>query len=157
MNVEEIIVQVHRCGAALTVIDGRLKAAPPGVLPLELKAAIRERAAEIKARLAGDRRSEQSCAETATLPPLLTAIADAVVSARRSPFLDDLAVARAARAYVEVERAIRDAPPVLSAEIATVVVGILTSVTAAIRQNDYQTAHESLDTLTIKMRNMRAQ
>jgi hypothetical protein len=117
MNVEEIIAQVHRCGADLTVIDGRLKAAPPGVLPPELKAAIRERAAEIKALLnAGDGRHEPPRKETAMLPLLLAVIADAIVRAPRSPFLDDLAIARAARCFVEAERTIRDAPETLRAE-----------------------------------------
>jgi hypothetical protein len=37
----------------------------------------------------------------------LAALADAIASAPRSPFLDDLAIARAARAYIESVRAIR--------------------------------------------------
>jgi hypothetical protein len=156
MNVEEIIAQVHRCGADLTVIDGRLKAAPPGVLPPELKAAIRERAAEIKALLnAGDGRHEPPRKETAMLPLLLAVIADAIVRAPRSPFLDDLAIARAARCFVEAERTIRDAPETLRAEATSVAADAMNGVADAIRQARYQTAYELLDSLTTRMGGLR--
>jgi hypothetical protein len=57
MNAQEILAQVHRLDAELIVIDGKLKVSPAGVLPPELKAAVRARAAEIKAHLSaeGDR------------------------------------------------------------------------------------------------------
>jgi hypothetical protein len=51
MNAQEILDQVYRLDAKLIVIDGKMKASPPGVLPPELKAAIRERATDIKALL----------------------------------------------------------------------------------------------------------
>ncbi len=51
MNVQEILVEVKKSGAALVVLDGKLKAAPVGALSASLKAAIRERAPEIKAAL----------------------------------------------------------------------------------------------------------
>jgi hypothetical protein len=51
MTAQEVLAQVRERGVALAVIDGRLKAAPPGLLPADLKAAIRDRAAEIKALL----------------------------------------------------------------------------------------------------------
>jgi DNA invertase Pin-like site-specific DNA recombinase len=53
-----------------------------------------------------------------SLPLSLVALADAIASAPRSPFFDDLAIARAAWAYVEFERAIRNAPAALAAEAA---------------------------------------
>ncbi len=51
MNAQEILAKVEKLGATLVVLDGKLKATPPGVLPSDLKAAIRERAPEIKAAL----------------------------------------------------------------------------------------------------------
>jgi hypothetical protein len=51
MNAQEILAEVEKFGATLVVLDGKLKATPPGVLPSDLKAAIRERAPEIKAAL----------------------------------------------------------------------------------------------------------
>lgn len=54
MNAQEILAQARQLGADLIVMDGKLKASPPGVLPPELKAAIRDRAAEIKAQLRGE-------------------------------------------------------------------------------------------------------
>ncbi len=51
MTVQEILCQVRERGVALTVIDGRLKASPPGLLSPDLKTAIHEWAAEIKALL----------------------------------------------------------------------------------------------------------
>jgi tubulysin polyketide synthase-like protein len=55
MNAQQILDQVYRLDAKLIVIDGKLKASPPGVLPPELKATIRDRAAEIKAHLHAER------------------------------------------------------------------------------------------------------
>lgn len=49
MTPHEIISAVHRLGVVLAVVDGRLKASPPGLLPPELRSAIRERVAEVKA------------------------------------------------------------------------------------------------------------
>jgi hypothetical protein len=51
MNAQEILAEVEKFGATLLVLDGKLKATPPGVLPSDLKTAIRERAPEIKAAL----------------------------------------------------------------------------------------------------------
>jgi hypothetical protein len=51
MNTQEILAEVEKFGAMLVVLDGKLKATPPGVLPSNLKAAIRQRAPEIKAAL----------------------------------------------------------------------------------------------------------
>jgi hypothetical protein len=52
MSPHEIIAEARRCGAQLVVVDGRLKASPPGKLPEDLRAALRERVDEVKALLA---------------------------------------------------------------------------------------------------------
>jgi hypothetical protein len=54
MNALELLDQVRCLDAELIVVDGKLKASPPGVLPPALKAAIRDRAAEIKAHLCAE-------------------------------------------------------------------------------------------------------
>jgi hypothetical protein len=77
MNAQQILDEVRRCGAALVIIHGRLKASPPGVLPGDLKVAIRERAAEIKVRL---------LAPAARLAPP-TASARAITPDSRSPII----------------------------------------------------------------------
>ncbi len=51
MTAQEVLTQVRERGVALAVIDGKLKASPPGLLPPDLKTAIRDRAVEIKALL----------------------------------------------------------------------------------------------------------
>lgn len=51
MNAPEIIAKVRGLGVRLVIIDGKLKATPPGLLPPDLKAAVLERAGEIKAHL----------------------------------------------------------------------------------------------------------
>ncbi len=51
MTAAEALTQASERGVTLTVVDGRLKASPPGLLPSELKAAIRDRAFEIKSLL----------------------------------------------------------------------------------------------------------
>jgi hypothetical protein len=105
--------------------------------------------------LSSDSRLESPPAATAMLPPLLTAVADAIASAPRSPFLDDLAIGRAARSYVEVERAINDAPHAVRIEAARIATDAMNLVAGAIRQARYQTAYELLDSLTTRMREMR--
>jgi hypothetical protein len=47
------------------------------------------------------------------LRPRWATVADAIASAPRSPFLDDLAIAHAARAYIETIRIIRSNPHAL--------------------------------------------
>jgi tubulysin polyketide synthase-like protein len=74
MNAQEILAQVHRLDAELIVVDGKLKASPPGVLPPELKAAIRDRAAEIKTHL----RAEQD-------PSVAEPEAERIIEATFSP------------------------------------------------------------------------
>ncbi len=53
MTAHEILAKVRGLGVRLVVIDGKLKATPPGLLPPDLKAAVRDRVDEIKARLSG--------------------------------------------------------------------------------------------------------
>ena len=55
MNAQELLAQVHLLDAELIVVDGKLKVSPAGVLRPELKAAIRARAAEIKAHLSAEK------------------------------------------------------------------------------------------------------
>jgi hypothetical protein len=49
-------------------------------------------------------------AEAVSPWPPLAEIADAIASASRSPLLNDLAIARAAPAYIKIDHAVRDAP-----------------------------------------------
>jgi hypothetical protein len=51
MTAQEVLTKVRERGVVLVLIDGRLKASPPGLLPPDLKTAIRDRSDEIKALL----------------------------------------------------------------------------------------------------------
>jgi hypothetical protein len=51
MTAHEILAKVRGLGVRLVVIDGKLRATPPGLIPPDLKAAVRDRVDEIKARL----------------------------------------------------------------------------------------------------------
>jgi hypothetical protein len=51
VTTSEIFAEVAKAGARLVVVDGKLKATPPGLIQPDLKAAILERIVEIKARL----------------------------------------------------------------------------------------------------------
>jgi hypothetical protein len=51
MNAQEILIEAEKFGVTLVVVDGKLKATPPGALPPDLKSAVLERVDEIKARL----------------------------------------------------------------------------------------------------------
>jgi hypothetical protein len=85
---------------------------------------------------------------------LLVDIADAIASAPRSPFLNDLAIARTARALVEVERTIVDAPPSIRIEVASVARNAAKLVADAIRAKRYGSAYDLLDNLTARMREL---
>jgi len=98
VNVQEILLEVQKFGAALAVFDGKLKATPPGALPEYLKAAIRERAPEIKVALlaapspdatetSDARPAEQDQGNNLffALPMNLARIADAINAHPRSP------------------------------------------------------------------------
>ena len=73
MNAQEILIEAEKFGATLVVVDGKLKATPPGLLPSDLKTAIRERASEIRAallavHLAADAKPANSAVGRATWP-----------------------------------------------------------------------------------------
>jgi len=86
---------------------------------------------------------------------LLVDIADAIASAPRSPFLNDLAVARTAHAIIEVERTIRDAPPSIRVEVASAARNAVKLVADAIRAKRYGSAYDLLDNLMAKIRELK--
>jgi len=86
---------------------------------------------------------------------LLADIADAIASTPRSPFLNDLAVARTAHAIIEVERTIRDVSPSIRAEVATAARNAAKLVAEAIRGGQYGIAYDLLDKLIAKAREMK--
>jgi len=53
MTAAKLIVEVRKCGAVPLLIDGKLKVAPPGKLPTDLKDQLCQRADEIKILLMG--------------------------------------------------------------------------------------------------------
>jgi len=53
MTAQELLVEVRKCGAVPLLIDGKLRVAPPGKLPADLKYQLSQRADEIKALLIG--------------------------------------------------------------------------------------------------------
>jgi hypothetical protein len=85
----------------------------------------------------------------------LVDIADAIASAPRSPFLNDLAIARTAHAIIEVERTIRDAPPSIRVEVASAARNAAKLVADAIRAKRYGSAYDLLDNLTAKMHQLK--
>jgi hypothetical protein len=88
MNADEILAEVRRCSVKLFVLDGRLKASPPGVLPAALKAAIREGALEIKSLL----RDEQDRASADAALELLKRLKGYTLPAGRMPAARGLAL-----------------------------------------------------------------
>lgn len=156
MNGHSILAEFTRRGITLRAEGGRLIAKPLSSVPPELLEAARQHKAELLALLTGNGRAEPPHEETAPLPPLLATIVDAIADAPRSPIFDDLAVARAAQSYVEGERAIGDTSDALRAEAASIATNAMNRVADAIRQARYQTAYELLDSLTTKMRGMKA-
>jgi hypothetical protein len=68
MTATEALTQARQRGVMLTVIDGRLMASPPGLLPPDLKAAIREQAVGIKALLLPSERNRWPDCGRAPMP-----------------------------------------------------------------------------------------
>ena len=64
-----------------------------------------------------------------------------------SRLLTDLAIARAARALVEVERKMRDAPPSIRSEADSIARDTMKRAAGAIRGKRYATAYDLLDNL----------
>lgn len=137
------------------MIGGRLKASPPGLLPLDLKAAIRSCAEEIKAAIA-TAPSDPSEPE-APLPSPLVLIADAIAAVPRSPFLNDIALSRAAAAYVTAERAAEAAPSVLRSEIRYITAAAMSGAAREIRRSNYEAAYDALESLVRKVGELTAQ
>jgi hypothetical protein len=85
MNAAQLISEARRHGTDLLVVDGKLKARPPGLLPADLKAQLAARAKEVKQALsvalqpAGPDR-------TRAIP----AIARDVAPDSRHPLIDDV-------------------------------------------------------------------
>ena len=90
------------------------------------------------------------------LPSPLIDIADAIAVVPRSPFLNDLALSRAAAAFIVAERAAEAAPPALRAELHRLTVDSFKRTAIEIRQGHYQAAYAVLDGLADKIRGMRA-
>lgn len=131
--------------------NGTLHVAPKCRLTPDLIEMLIGHKAEIIAALAYKREHE----DEAPSAPSLVVIADAIASAPRSPFLDDLAIARTARALVEVDRTTRDAPPSIRVEVASIARDALKQAADAIRAKRYASAYDLLDNLAAKMREMR--
>jgi hypothetical protein len=94
MTAEELIVEVRKCGAVPLLIDGKLRVAPPGKLPADLKNLLCRRASEIKAVLT-KQSPGQSCDEThrseCGRPP---ARITGIVPDSRHPLVNDLVRAK---------------------------------------------------------------
>jgi hypothetical protein len=156
MTTREILDRVHERGVELLVINGKLKATPPGALPLELRAAVLERVAEIKAVIESDGLHAAADADT-SLPGSLIAIADAIAAAPRSPFLNDLALSKAAAAFVAAQRAIQSEKPFLRGEINRLTIDPMARAADEIQRMNYRTAYDALEALADKIRKLRAQ
>jgi hypothetical protein len=94
--------------------------------------------------------------ESTALPSPLVDVADAIAAVPRSPFLNDLALSRAAATFIVAERAAEAAPPALRAELHRLTVDSFKRTASEIRQAHYKIAYEVLDALVDKIRGMRA-
>jgi hypothetical protein len=159
VNVQEILLEVQKFGAALAVFDGKLKATPPGALPDYLKAAIRERAPEIKAALlaapssdatetSDARRAEQDQDKLLyTLPVSLARIADAIAAHPRSPFLNDLALAKVTQATLRAATALARLPVAARSEALEFCREVENRIVNSISAANYLSAYELLAAL----------
>jgi len=95
MTAEELIVEVRKLGAVPLLIDGKLKVAPPGKLPADLKDQLRKRADEIKALLIGQSNIDQPSDRVRRSEDERRAFpARSVVPDSRHPLLSDLVRAK---------------------------------------------------------------
>jgi hypothetical protein len=132
--------------------NGKLHITPADHLTPELLEAVRRHKTEILATLATSRCTEAyRHADSVPLLSMLVDIADAIASAPRSPFLDDLAIARTAHAIVAVERARRNAPRSIRSEICAITRDRMNRAAEAMRANRYASACDLLDNLRFKI------
>jgi hypothetical protein len=159
MSVQALLDELTARGIRVEPRPNRnLHVTPKARLTPELLEAVRQYKTELLAAVAAPDRSDPPReAEAVSLSgAVLADIADAIASAPRSPFLNELAIARAARALVEVERTIRDASRSIRIEAATTARDAMNRVADAIRAEEYALAYDLLDNLSAKMRGMRA-
>ena len=172
MNAQEILVEVEKFGAALVVLDGKLKAMPPVVLPAYLKAAIRERASEIKAALLTvvspdatevpdtSRAEQDRDSLPCTLPVNLARVAEAIAAHPRSSFLNDLAIAKVTQATLRAAAAAARLPVTARAEALKFCRDVENRIVNAIVAVNYLGAYEllaDLDQLSDRIAGLRLQ
>jgi len=138
--------------------NGNLYIAPKDRLTPELLEAVRQHKGEILAALTASSNADPPCEEESTLlPPSLAAVADAIASAPRSPFLNDLVLSRAAACFVAADRTSQGASPYLRVEIRNLAAYAMTSAAQEIRRSNYQAAYDAFDRLRGKLRELRAE
>jgi hypothetical protein len=99
-------------------------------------------------------------AETHTycaLAEALDLVADAIAAVPRSPFLNELALSKAAACFIAAERSSQAAPASLRVEICNLAAEAMTLAAYKIRRSDYQAAYEAFQALTGKLRDLRVQ
>jgi hypothetical protein len=85
------------------------------------------------------------------LADALDLVADAIAAAPRSPFLNDLALSKAAACFIAAERCGQAAPPALRAEIRKHAAKALARAAREIRRSNYQDAYDVFETLADKL------
>jgi len=159
VNVQDILLEVQKFGASLAVLDGKLKATPPGMLPDYLKAAIRERAPEIKAALlaapspeateVSDARPTEQDQDNlfSALPVNLARIVNAIAAHPRSPFLNDLAIAKITQATLRAATALARLPVAARSEALEFCREVENRIVNSIAAANYLSAYELLAAL----------
>jgi hypothetical protein len=151
MDAHTLLSDLRRRGFSLGVRDGeQIVLRPVSRLTEGDCTAIRQCKAELLRLLT------EPTDDSLVLTPSLATVADAIASAPRSSFLDDLAIARAARVYIETIRIIRSKPHAFGREATPLVDEMMTRAADAIRRNDYAHAFDLFDLLVEKARNLRA-
>jgi hypothetical protein len=157
MKLESLIASLTSRGIQLIPDGSGLIVKPASKLTDAEREAIRQHATEIRATISPKEREPGRSDGEHPLASSLITIADAIAAAPRSPVLNDLALSKAAAAFVVSERAIQTALPALRAEIERVRCETISRAASEIRLSNYRAAYDTLDALPDKLREFSAQ
>lgn len=137
---------------------GALVVRPADRLTDEDRAAIRSVKADLLRLLSSPDEPRPGIAPLTAPPddqPWLVLVADAIAKEPRSPFLNDMALARAAQALVAAARISTELSDTARATAEHICDEVFRDAADAIFERDYQAAYELLDGLPLRLRQLR--
>ena len=158
MDAVMLLSDFRRRGIALVANGEKLTVRPVSRLTDADRAAIRSAKADLLRLLSLPEDPGPEFAPPTTPrddPPWLVVVADAIAKEQRSPFLNDIALARAAQALVAASRISTELSGSERATAEHICDEVFRRAASAIVARDYEAAYELLDALPARLRQVR--